>query len=168
MNRKVGHYYSRWDGSNPVLVSGSEPEVNDSSDIRQMSPIHILIHIPQSIFLFPFGATPVELVVSHADLFYFYTSLFHSHIWFLGKVYSTVWSLVRIRLKCLTDRPLLCLIVGVGLWGRGLWANLEGPHRLCAGHLLWPDRKTAGVMFSWHEHQTLGLSGVWVHPNNAW
>lgn len=84
---------------------------------------------------------------------------------------STFFFRERIQLHLvieLNQTRCLSLIVGVGLWSRGLWANPEGSHRLCAGHLFWPDRKTAGFMFSWHEHQTLGLSGIWVHPNNAW
>lgn len=84
------------------------------------------------------------------------------HMFFRDHIQMIELNSVDLQTRCLS------LIVGVGLWSRGLWANPEGPHRLCAGHLLWPYRKTAGFMFSWHEHQTLGLSGIWVHPNNAW
>lgn len=44
----------RWDQSNPILVSGSDPDVLHLPDIGHMSPIHLLIQIPQfDVFIAP-------------------------------------------------------------------------------------------------------------------
>lgn len=62
--------------------------------------------------------------------------------------------------------PLHCF-AGLGLWGWGFWAYPEGSHWLSAGHLLWSDWKAAGLLLCGHDHQTLGLPGLWVHQDHA-
>lgn len=62
----------------------------------------------------------------------------------------------------------VCTYVGVGLRGGRLWAHPKGPHRLCAGHLLWPVGQAAGLLLSRHDHQALGLPGLRVHQDHAW
>ncbi len=108
----------------------------------------------------------------HESPYYAYVLKVPEHLSFT-QAKQTVFESVQLLLLFWITLKQVCMFVplhcfaGLGLRGWGFRAYPEGSHWLGAGHLLWSDWKAAGFLLCGHDHQTLGLPGLWVHQDHA-